>query len=78
MNSEDRYWLSVWGMVATCFVTLVVCITSTMWSKRQHLNDMVSKGADPIRAACALDMYDRETVCVIHASKFEQPWQEQK
>jgi hypothetical protein len=27
---------------------------------------MVTKGADPIRAACALDMYDNQTVCVIH------------
>ncbi len=66
MSNEDKFWVAVWSIIATCFITLVLCVTATMWSKRQHLNDMVTKGADPIRAACALDMYDNQTVCVIH------------
>jgi heme exporter protein D len=66
MSNDDKFWVAVWSIAATCFITLVLSITVTMWSKRQHLNDMVTKGADPIRAACALDMYDNLTVCVIH------------
>ncbi len=66
MSNDDKFWLAVWSIVATCFIALVLSITATMWSKRQHLNDMVTKGADPIRAACALDMYDNQTVCDIH------------
>jgi hypothetical protein len=66
MSNEDKFWVTVWCIPAVCFITLVVCITATLWSKRQHLNEMVTKGADPIRAACALDMYDNQTVCVIH------------
>ena len=66
MSNDDKFWLAVWSIVATCFITLVLSITATLWSKRQHLNEMVTKGADPIRAACALDMYDNQTVCVIH------------
>ena len=72
MNSDDKFWIGIWSIVATCFVALVLAITLTMWSKRQHLNEMVSKGADPIRVACALDMYDNNnTMCVIHNVTFE-------
>jgi heme exporter protein D len=66
MSNDDKFWLAAWSIIATCFITLVLSITATMWSKRQHLNDMVTKGADPIRAACALDMYDSAMMCVIH------------
>lgn len=72
MNSEGKFWFSVWALVAAVLITLMVCITLTMWSKRLHLNEMVSKGADPIRVACALDMYDNNTMCVIHNVTFEQ------
>lgn len=71
MNEEGKFWIGIWSIVATCFVALVLAITLTMWSKRQHLNEMVSKGADPIRVACALDMYDNNTMCVIHNVTFE-------
>lgn len=71
MDSDDKFWIGIWSIVATCFVALVLAITLTMWSKRQHLNEMVSKGADPIRVACALDMYDNNTMCVFHSVTFE-------
>jgi hypothetical protein len=67
MSNEDKFWVAVWAIIATCFITLMLCVTLTLWSKRQHLNEMVIKGADPIRAACALDMYDNQTMCVIHS-----------
>lgn len=71
MSNDEKFWIAVSSIIATCFITLMICITLTMWSKRLHLNEMVSKGADPIRVACALDMYDNNTVCVIHNVAFE-------
>lgn len=69
--NEDRFWLGIWSLVAAVIVTLITAITLTMWSKRLHLNEMVKAGVDPIRAACALDMYDNPTQCVIHNVKFQ-------
>lgn len=74
--SEEKFWIVIWSLASICFCVLILSITATMWSKRSHLNEMVAKGADPIRAACALDMYDNQTVCVIHNVRFDQAWKE--
>lgn len=74
--SEAKFWIAIWSMAAICFCVLILSITATVWGKCNHLAEMVAKGADPIRAACSLNMFDNQTVCVIHNVKFDQAWKE--
>lgn len=69
--SEEKFWIVIWGLASICFCVLILSITATMWSKRMYLNEMVKGGADPIRAACALDMYDSTIPCTIHNVRFD-------
>ena len=55
MSSDDKFWLSVWGMGLAFFLTLMVCITVNAHGKREKWEKAVSNGADPMVVACALD-----------------------
>ena len=55
MNSDDKFWLSVWGMGLAFFLTLIVCITVNAHGKRDKWEKAVSNGADPMVVSCALD-----------------------
>jgi hypothetical protein len=70
MNSDDKFWLSVWGMGLVFFLTLIVCITVNAHGKRDKWDKAVSNGADPMVVACALDGvngYAETAICVILA-----------
>ena len=54
MSSDDKFWLSVWGMGLAFFLTLIVCITINAHGKRDKWEKAVSNGADPMVVACAL------------------------
>jgi hypothetical protein len=69
MDSENKFWLSLWTMVAVSF--LIVCTNATYSS---HLEDsklvqMVQAGADPIKAKCALSMTSNRSLCDVVVSK---------
>ena len=55
MSSDDKFWLSVWGMGLAFLLTLTVCITVNAYGKRDKWEKAVSNGADPMVVACALD-----------------------
>jgi len=55
MSSDDKFWLSVWGMGLAFFLTLIVCIAINAHGKREKWEKAVSNGADPMVVACALD-----------------------
>jgi hypothetical protein len=54
MDSNQKFWLCIWGMVLAFLVTLMVCITINAHGKRDKWDKAVSNGADPMVAACAL------------------------
>jgi len=54
MDSDQKYWLCIWGMVLAFFLTLTVCLTINAHGKRDKWDKAVSNGADPMVAACAL------------------------
>ena len=69
MDSENKFWLSLWTVVAVSF--LIVCSIGTYSS---HLEDsklvqMVQAGADPIKAKCALSMTSNRSLCDVVVSK---------
>lgn len=49
MNNENQFWITVCGIVAVCFIVLVVCITGY----NMHVNKLVAEAKDPIATACA-------------------------
>jgi hypothetical protein len=53
--TEEKFWLSVWGMVLVFFMTLIICITLNAYGKRDKWEKAVSNGADPMVVSCALD-----------------------
>ena len=49
MDSENSFWIALWGIMAFCFVVLVVAITF----HSIETNRIVAASADPIATACA-------------------------
>ena len=70
MDSDQKYWLCIWGMVLAFFLTLMVCLTINAHGKRDKWDKAVSNGADPMVVACALDgvnNYSETAICTILA-----------
>jgi len=70
MNSDDKFWLCLWGMGLVALITLIVCITINAQGKREKWEKAVSNGADPMVVACALDGVNghaETAICVILA-----------
>ena len=69
MSEEGKFWFGIWSLVTVFTVTLILSVVYTMAGKREVMRDMVAKGADPMKVACALSMHDDKTICVIDGVK---------
>lgn len=71
MDNENKFWLFVWGIIATVFSVLIVCFTVSNFDRRAKWEDAVKNGADPMVASCALyDQTGAEAVtCALLAVK---------
>ena len=69
MNGEGKFWFRIWGLVLVFVLALMLSVVYTMAGKREAMREMVSKGADPMKVACALNMHDDKTFCIIDAVK---------
>jgi hypothetical protein len=69
MNSDQKFWLGIWGMGLALLVALMVCITINSYGKRDKWEKAVSNGADPMVTACALDgiSHSEIAICTILA-----------
>lgn len=71
MDSDGKFWFGIWSLATVFTVVLILSVVYTMAGKREVMRDMVSKGADPMKVACALSMHDDKTICVIDGVKGE-------
>ena len=55
MNSDQKFWLCIWGMVLVFLITLMVCVTINAHSRQDKWDRAVSNGADPMVTSGALD-----------------------
>ena len=55
MDSDQKFWVCIWGMVLVFFVALMVCVTLSGFDRRDKWEKAVSNGADPMVTTCALD-----------------------
>ena len=70
MDSEGKFWFSIWSMGAAFLVALCVVGTVAGQLEREKLAEMVKDGADPMRAACALGVGDsNKALCTVIATK---------
>ena len=61
---ENKFWFRIWAVVALTLVAMVTLGTVASQLERLELTAMVAKGADPLRAACALGIGERNaTIC---------------
>ena len=70
MDSENKFWLGIWGMAMVFLITLTVCITFNAHGKRDKWDKAVSNGADPMVTTCALyqaDTTGENAICTILA-----------
>lgn len=62
MDSKGKFWFYLWGSVLLA-ITIIV-LSSFMYlnfehqSKRDAIVSAVSKGGDPVRTACALEILE--------------------
>ena len=62
MDSKGKFWFYLWGSVM--FAITIIVLSSLMYfnfehrSKRDAIVSAVSKGGDPVRTACALELLE--------------------
>lgn len=80
--SDNAFWAALWGAVAAVILGIAGSIvyynleTNRIWSNRiwsTRIVEAVSKGADPIAAACAIQGYsstgNQAIVCALAAAQ---------
>jgi hypothetical protein len=54
MNDNQKYWYSIWRLVAITVCILIVSISGCVANDRRVVTEMVKNGADPMAAYCSL------------------------
>ena len=67
MDSENKFWLCVWGLILSFFMGVNVCLTVHAWNKLDKWEKAVSNGADPMVTTCALYSDTSTAICTILA-----------
>ena len=67
MDSDQKFWLCIWGMVLAFLVALLVCVSLGAHDKRDKWDKAVSNGADPMVTTCALYSDTSHAICTILA-----------
>lgn len=70
MDSEDKFWLGVTGIISLGIV-LTVFASANYYNNQQHIiSEMVKNGASPMAALCAVqDDYGKNPTCIVLAAK---------
>jgi hypothetical protein len=55
MNSDQKFWVWILGMVLAFLMGCISCATVLAWNKHDKWEKAVSNGADPMVIACALN-----------------------
>lgn len=63
MNSEDKFWFSIWPMAASSVVLLTAISCYSVHVEDAKVVEMVKAGADPMRAACSLNLTTQRSIC---------------
>jgi len=70
MDSNQKFWISVWGMLLTFILALIISGTINSLDRRDKWDKAVSNGADPMVTTCALygaETHGETAICTILA-----------
>ena len=54
MDSDNKFWLCMWSLLATVLICMIISCTVNALDRRVKWAEAVSNGADPMVASCAL------------------------
>lgn len=63
MDNENKFWLSLWTMVAFSIVLLTAIACYSEHLEDTKVVEMVKEGADPMRASCSLNLTTKRSIC---------------
>ena len=66
---ENTFWLRLWQSVSVALVLVVLTIAGCNARQATAIERLVKDGADPIKAACAIQGSGSVPSCVIAATK---------
>lgn len=67
MSEEGQFWVSVWKVAGATFVGLATVVAGCQSYQTASVKEMVKNGADPLRAACAVNHSDTSARCAVLA-----------
>ena len=71
MNDDQKFWIAVWKLVASCFCVLTLSITGCVANNKRVIEALVSAGASPTEAYCAANSdMDRASASICTAVLF--------
>lgn len=56
MDSDNKFWLSIWSLVAAVLAVLIVACMIVNIETKAKWEKAVANGADPMVVACALNL----------------------
>lgn len=70
--NDNQFWATFWIGLGLCLVLLVsvpvYLVQNAEVAKSAALKEMVAKGADPIKGACAMDLISHNSsICLANA-----------
>jgi len=68
---DNKFWYGIWKIVGMCFCVLVLSGSGCTMYQTNTLQQMVDKGADPIKATCSVFGAgdSNKSMCAIAATK---------
>jgi len=54
MSSDDRFWISVWGIIGTVFIIVMLFVFGNMAIRTNAIVKLVQSGVSPIEAKYAI------------------------
>lgn len=66
---ENTFWLRLWQSGAVALVLIVLTFAGCQARQSTAIERLVKDGADPIKAACAIQGSGTSPVCAIAAAK---------
>lgn len=64
---ENQFWTNVWRAVAIAVVSIVAVIAGCIAHNTAAIKDMVTNGANPIDAMCAINGTSTTPQCMVRA-----------
>ena len=68
MDNDQKFWATLWTLLAATVVSISFSITSYALYESYAVKAMVLNGSDPLEVRCAYEVYDR-AICAIVASR---------